>query len=201
MWREASLLNRLVLDVLEETGLPGISFPPSGTVVARDREVERWDLMPIQLAIQAGLLPVVYGDVVFDLERGGTIFSTEDLFMHMASVLQPKRILLAGIEPGVWRDFPNCTEWIETITPNDLNASSYLITGSSATDVTGGMASKVKKSIEIVSRLPDLKISIFSGDEPGLVERSLLGEQNWHNYPVRFLTFFIQNSNCNLTKL
>jgi isopentenyl phosphate kinase len=176
VWREASQLNRLVLDALQESGLPGISFPPSASVIARDRAVERWDLTPVQSALQAGLLPVVYGDVVFDLQRGGTIFSTEDLFFHLALTLKPERILLAGIEPGVWQDFPYCTEWIENISPSDLKEFRFSISGSEATDVTGGMASKVKQSIELVKRLPGLKVSIFSGDEPGLVKRALSGE-------------------------
>lgn len=56
------------------------------------------------MALANGILPVVYGDVVFDEVRGGTILSTEDLFQHLAHQLHPERVLLAGLEAGVWAD-------------------------------------------------------------------------------------------------
>ena len=42
-------------------------------------------------ALEAGLLPVIYGDVVFDRQPGGTILSTEDLFTHLVPRLRPAR--------------------------------------------------------------------------------------------------------------
>jgi len=77
------------LDALVSAGLPAIAFPPSGSVIAQDGKVVSWDLSPIQSALQAGLLPVVYGDVVFDTLRGGTILSTEDLFRLFSASSAP----------------------------------------------------------------------------------------------------------------
>jgi hypothetical protein len=39
----------------------------------------RWDLAADAAALDAGLLPLVNGDVIFDEQRGGTILSTEDV--------------------------------------------------------------------------------------------------------------------------
>jgi isopentenyl phosphate kinase len=175
VWREAVQLNRIVVDALGEAGLPAISLPPSSSTVARDGQVESWNLAPVRRALDANLLPVVFGDVVFDSLRGGTILSTEDLFSHLAIELQPRRILQAGIEAGVWADFPNCTRLVGQITPANWDELSGTVGGSTATDVTGGMASKVRQSLELVEKIPNLEVFIFSGERPGAVEQALTG--------------------------
>ena len=183
VWWEAIALNRLVMDALQGAGLPAISFPPIASVTARDAQVAVWDLTPLSHALQAGLLPVVFGDVVFDLERGGTILSTEDLFAHLAqhlpqvAGLATGRVLLAGIEAGVWEDFPACTRLIEQLTPESYAGLSVSVSGAQAADVTGGMASKVQHSLAMVQEIPELEVWIFSGESPGAVSQALLGKR------------------------
>jgi isopentenyl phosphate kinase len=176
VWREAAALNRLVVDAFSDAGLPAMAFPPSAGLIASDGRVETWNLAPLEAALQAGLLPVVYGDVVLDRRRGGTIFSTEDLFDYLAHRLRPERILLAGLEAGVWADYPRCTELVGEITPENLAQIAPALGGSAATDVTGGMLSKVEQSLALAQAIPGLQVRIFSGDTPGMVERALAGE-------------------------
>ena len=177
VWRDAATLNRLVTDALHAAGLPAIAFPPSACVTARDGQVASWDLSPMRRALEAGLLPVIQGDVIFDTVRGGTILSTEDLFDHLARFLRPRRILLAGLEPGVWADYPACTRLVEQITPTSLGQIAAGLGGSHAADVTGGMESKVHQALGLVQAIPGLEVLIFSGDQPGAVQRALLGER------------------------
>jgi isopentenyl phosphate kinase len=176
VWREAVQLNRIVVNALGEAGLPAMSLPPSSSTLARDGLVETWNLEPMRRALEANLLPVVFGDVAFDSLRGGTILSTEDLFSHLALELQPRRILLAGSEAGVWADFPNCTRLVEEISPANWSDLSATVGGSTATDVTGGMASKVQQSLELAQRIPNLEVFIFSGETPGAIEQALSGK-------------------------
>ena len=176
VWKDARALNQIVVESLLEAGLPIIAFPPSASITSTNRQVIAWDLAPIQAAISAGLIPLVNGDVVFDTHLGGTILSTEELFIYLAMALKPERILLAGIEPGVWADFPTCTHLIERITPANLAVFSKNLTGSHATDVTGGMVNKVDIMLTLISRMDNLQASIFSGLQPGLVKQALLGD-------------------------
>ncbi len=176
VWVEASELNRIVMESLDEVGLPALAFPPSGTVTTSRGQVTNWNVDPLRRALGAGLLPVVYGDVVFDDILGGTILSTEDLFIHLAGVLQPQRICLAGIEEGVWADYPQCSQMIHSITPENWDRVAASVAGSSATDVTGGMASKVRQMLELVKGIPNLNVLIFSGEQPHNVVAALRGE-------------------------
>jgi isopentenyl phosphate kinase len=176
VWYEAVTLNRIVMETLHASGLPAISFPASAGVTAKDGKVAVWNLAPLSAALEGGLLPVVFGDVVFDMARGGTILSTEDIFTHLARQLRPMRILLAGIDAGVWADFPACTQLIPEITPENWDTVAASLSGSAATDVTGGMQSKVRAMLDLAIAIPGLEISIFSGEQPGNLAAALQGE-------------------------
>jgi isopentenyl phosphate kinase len=176
VWFQASILNHLVIETLQSQGLPAVSFPPSASATTLDGRITSWDLSPILTALKAGLLPVVQGDVVFDTTLGGTILSTEDVFAHLAQEMRPSCILIAGIEPGVWADFPFCTNILEEITPGIFNEIFPTLGESTSIDVTGGMSSKVKGMLSLVERYPELKVIIFSGKKPETIKDALLGD-------------------------
>jgi len=176
VWYQASALNRHVMQALHKMDVRAISLPPSASVIASNGQVSVWETTAIRMSLSSGIVPVVFGDVVFDEVRGGTILSTEDLFMHLARALSPERILLAGLEPAVWADFPARKTKLEKITPNTFHAISTGLGKSEGADVTGGMESKVKQMLNLVKELPELSVQIFSGKELGNVVRTLSGE-------------------------
>lgn len=167
----AAQLNRWVVDAAREAGLPVFNCPPSASTLAREAVIEALAVEPIRTALEHGLIPIVQGDVAFDAARGGTILSTEDVFRHLASRLHPQRILLAGIERGV------LTHWPDGDVFPELTGAPNVATLSHAADVTGGMASKIRETLAMVASAPNCEALIFSGEEPGLVQRALLGER------------------------
>ena len=175
VWQAARALNQIVAETLYHAGLPVIAFPPSAAVLSQNGQISRWDIQPIRAALTAGLIPLVNGDVVFDSLLGGTIQSTEDLFSYLARQLWPQRILLAGLEKGVWRDYPVCKQLIARITPQSYSGLAASLGGSSAIDVTGGMEQKVNHMLTLVEQLPGTQALIFSGIRPGQVCQALLG--------------------------
>ena len=175
VWQAARALNQIVAEAMYKAGLPVIAFPPSATILAQNGQVTRWDIQPIRAALSAGLIPLINGDVVFDTLLGGTILSTEDLFSYLARMLRPQRILLAGLEKGVWADYPVCSRLIATITPQSYPELAGSLAGSAAVDVTGGMAEKVKNMLALVEQVPGTEALVFSGNRPGQVRQALLG--------------------------
>ncbi len=176
VWYQASALNRLVVEALRNANLPAVTLAPFPAVSARDGQVTTWDLTPLKAALANGLLPVIHGDVVFDGKRGGTILSTENLFAHLAFQLHPERILLAGLEAGVWGDFPARKRLLTEMAPQTFSQEASGLGRSSGADVTGGMLAKVTEMLMLVEKLPGLEVLIFSGEEPGNIRRALLGE-------------------------
>jgi isopentenyl phosphate kinase len=175
VWNEARALNQLVVEACCEAGLPVIAFPPSANLIASRGQVVRWDICALQTALSHNLVPLVNGDTIFDEQLGGTIFSTEELFQYLAHKLHPARILLAGIEQGVWTDFPACTHLEPFIDSQIYQRLSGQVGGASAPDVTGGMAQKVELMLSLASEIPGLQALIFSGEQPGLVYQALSG--------------------------
>jgi isopentenyl phosphate kinase len=176
VWYQASKLNRIVVEALHQADLPAVTFSPAASVTARAGKVSIWDPHLIQSALLKGLLPVVHGDVIFDEIRGGTILSTEDLFAYLAHQLHPQRILLAGLEAGVWADFPLRTRLLSEITPASFSQNAPKLAGTAGSDVTGGMHTKVNEMLALVEQIPGLEVLIFSGEQPGNLRRALLGE-------------------------
>ena len=176
VWYQASALNRFVMKALHKAGVRAIALPPSSSVIASNGQVLVWETTPIRMSLSSRIVPVIFGDVVFDEIRGGTILSTEDLFTHLAYALNPERILLAGLETAVWEDFPTRTQKIEKITPSSYAEVSEGVGKSAGADVTGGMQSKVDQMLELVDKNSELTVQIFSGAQPGNVLRALTGE-------------------------
>lgn len=177
VWQQAAALNNIVMAALAAGKVNALAFPPSASVSAQDGAIRTWNVAPLRAALQASVIPVVYGDVVFDSERGGTILSTEDLFAHLAGELRPAHILLAGDEAGVYADHAQRTGLIERITPANMPDFAAALGGAAGADVTGGMAGKVAAMLAMLGHAPDCEISIFSGLEAGNVRSALLGER------------------------
>jgi isopentenyl phosphate kinase len=175
VWWDAASLNHLVMEALHQHNIPAAAFPPSSSVFCRNRTIREWSLSPLLAALEHRLIPVVYGDVCFDDSLGGTILSTEELFAHLARKLQPDRILLAGEAPGVWADYPHCTEVLDEMQPGDLSTAGDILHSAEETDVTGGMESKIRGTLELIEEIPTLDALVFSGTEPGILEHALSG--------------------------
>lgn len=167
-------LNSLVRETLLEAGVPVQSFQPSASAVCDGGRLADMAWMPIRLALRAGLTPLVHGDVSFDRTLGGTIVSTEQVLSYLARKLAPGWLLLAGNTPGV---LDGNGETIGHICEANFDDVQDALRGSTGTDVTGGMASKVDDMLALVRHLPDLGIRIFSGLRPGQLSDVLIDPQ------------------------
>lgn len=170
----AAHLNQIVTDLFIAEGVPVLSLPPSASARCEGGTLSYMDANALHAALRAGLVPLVYGDVAFDAAWGGTIVSTEDVFVYLAGELEPERILLAGLTPGVYADGPDGSQIAPLITPATLADVAPALAGSHGADVTGGMADKVKRMLGLVRQHADLAVYIFSGLERDRVRRALL---------------------------
>ena len=166
----AARLNRLVVEALLAAGVPALTIQPSASARCRDGVITHLANHTVKNALEAGLLPVVYGDVAFDEGRGGTIISTEEVMDYLAQEIRPSWLLLAGETEGVYDE---AGQLIPAITPANFAAIRPALGGSRGTDVTGGMAGKVEAMLRLVENQPGLTIRIFSGLEPGNLQQIL----------------------------
>jgi len=168
----AARLNAIVRTALRQAGIPALTLQPSASAICRGGVLEQLASEPVGAALQAGLVPLVYGDVAFDKVQGSAIISTEQVLSFLAARLRPTWLLLAGETPGVLDDD---NQVIPRITPGNLARFRPALGGSRGTDVTGGMLNKVEQMLELVRNIPAVRVRIFSGLEPGSLSNALLG--------------------------
>ncbi len=176
VWLAARRLNHEVIAALHRAGVPALAFPPSAAAYWEDDRLV-WPLTALQRALAAGFVPVVYCDMVLgkgDAPRAA-IASTEALFAALAPPLRPRRILVAGVEAGVWADYPQRQRLIAEITPQNAARVARGLHGAAGADVTGGMAGKVAHLLRIVSAQPEIEAYIFDGRAAETVQAALLG--------------------------
>lgn len=172
----ATRLNGIVRESLLAAGLPALSLQPSASARCKRGEIQELATSPIQAALAAGILPVIYGDVAFDDELGGTIISTEEIMSFLAPILKPRWLLLAGEIDGVL-DLEG--QILPLINSQNIRDIEVALRGSRGTDVTGGMWTKVMGMVSLVERNSGMSVRIFSGLKPGhLVDVLLRDESN-----------------------
>jgi isopentenyl phosphate kinase len=167
----AARLNALVRQALLAAGIPALTLQPSASAHCRNGKILSLASKPIELALTAGLVPVVHGDVAFDEVQGGAIISTEEILIYLAPIFRPRWLLLAGETRGV---LGPSGELVPFINQHNIKQVQANLTGSRGTDVTGGMESKVIDMLELVRDHADISVRIFSGLEEGYLRRALL---------------------------
>ena len=159
-------LNGVVVDRLEQASVAAVPVHPL-SVVARDEGAE----LSLPTAAVAGLLgegfvPVLHGDVVAHAGEGVTVLSGDELVTGLADRLGATRVGLCSTVPGV---LDADGEVIDEITEFDSVAT--VIGDSESTDVSGGMAGKVRELLGLSGQArifgPDAVGPFLAGDTPG----------------------------------
>ncbi len=178
----AAQLNRQVVDALWDAGIPVLPVQPSASALCRGGVLATMDERPLVVALEHGLVPVLYGDVALDTEQGGTIVSTEQLFGWLAPRLHPRRIILAGEVAGVFTADPargQTGDLIAQITPAMAAQLVPALGGSRGMDVTGGMLTKVSEMVILLQTVPALAVvQIVSGLIPDLLQAVLVDPEH-----------------------
>ncbi|MGA2910989.1 MAG: isopentenyl phosphate kinase [Candidatus Microgenomates bacterium] len=172
----ARKLNSIVIKDFLEKGLPVFSFSPASFLISDALVYSKSYLDPIEKALQIGIIPVVYGDVIVDKVRGCTIFSTEKVLSVLAKELKEGykvRIIYLSDADGVY-DANGKT--ITKISPENFNEVKKSILGASTTDVTGGMLHKVEESLKLAKET-GIKTLIVSGVAKENLKKAILGEK------------------------
>ena len=161
-------LNDAVLDALAGEGVDAVPVHPF-SVAARDATSDL--ALPtdsVATMLGEGFTPVLHGDVVANEGKGATIVSGDELVVELASRLDADRVGLCSGVPGVLDESGAVVDRIERLA--DVEAA---LGGSDATDVTGGMAAKVRALLDLDAPAvvfgPDDLGAFVAGETPGTV--------------------------------
>lgn len=162
-------MKRLNDAVLESLAGAGVSAVPVHPLSAGNRTANgslRLETDPVAAMLGESLVPVLHGDVLVHEGRGATILSGDEVVVAVARALSADRVGVCSSVPGVQDSDGEPIDRIEAF--EDVADA---VGASDATDVTGGMAGKVRQllSLDAPAHVFDLDgLSAFvSGDDPG----------------------------------
>ncbi|MCL9813941.1 isopentenyl phosphate kinase [Natranaeroarchaeum aerophilus] len=150
-------LNKFVLRRLREHDVPAVPVHP---LSAASRDTGGELTLPVQQVrtlLGEGFVPVLHGDVIGHTGEGVTVVSGDELVVELAASVDADRVGLCSAVPGVLDNDDAVISRIEAY--EDV---AEVLGASDATDVTGGMAGKVRALLEL-----DVEASIFDLDSVG----------------------------------
>jgi isopentenyl phosphate kinase len=171
----ARKLNYIVIKNFLEKGLPVFSFSPASFLISNAQVCSKSYIDPVKKALEIGVIPVVYGDVIVDKKTGCTIFSTEKILSILAKELRKDykiRIIYVTDVNGV-HDEKGKT--IPVITSKNFKSLKPSIIGASGVDVTGGMLHKVEEALALAKKT-GIATLIINGTRPGKLLNVILGK-------------------------
>jgi isopentenyl phosphate kinase len=175
----AAALHRILIEALVEAGALPYSIAPSSCLISDAGRPAELTAGPLLLALDRGLLPVLYGDVVMDRVWGVSICSTETLFEILARTLLAdgrmiRRALWLGETDGLYDSEGHTLPRLSSTDLAVLENAAGAIGAPSGTDVTGGMRHRVETALALARLgIPSL---LANGLTPGLLERAMRGE-------------------------
>ena len=169
-------LNSIVCDSLRENGIPAISIQPSSFIITKNKRIYSCNLDLIKRYLDLGFVPVIYGDVVLDLDESIKIcvLSGDQIIKYLGENLKPSRVILGSDVDGIYTKDPKKygdAELMKTVTScEDLTTE-----GSLNVDVTGGMNGKLLELIALAEL--GVESEILNACHEGFIKRSLNHEK------------------------
>jgi isopentenyl phosphate kinase len=152
--RAMGRLNEAVVDELSDACLAAVPIRPLSTASRAEDGTLSLPAGQVETMLEEGFVPVIHGDVVAHAGEGATILSGDSIVVSLARSLAADRVGLCSTVPGVLEEDDTVIETIDS-----YEAVASLLGGSESTDVTGGMAGKVRRLLDL-----DAPASIFDLD-------------------------------------
>jgi len=171
-------LNSLLIRSFLEHRLPAFALSPSSFIVTRKGRIKTFNEKPLKIALKLGLIPVLYGDAVFDVEWGFTILSGDQIAAALAIKLNAERIIMGIDVDGLYDSDPKRNASARLITEVSVKDFAKLIrhiSGSQVPDVTGGMLGKILELKVAVER--GVEALIVNALSPNNIYKALKGEE------------------------
>lgn len=165
-------LNHEIVRMLASEGIPAVGISPfSAGWSTGNRALEQSDVSMLKKILDAGLIPVLHGDAVFDSVQGCTILSGDVVLRKLAEDLKPTHAVFLTNVPGVFDRPPSEKDAVlleeivvqrdgswKITKPEILSSKTGVETVAAAHDTTGGIATKIAEAAIIAKSGVDVYI-------------------------------------------
>jgi isopentenyl phosphate kinase len=175
--RIAAKINSIVVEEILRQAIPAAAVAPHDIFVTAGGELQSQCGEIVLTLLEEEIIPVLYGDVIWDKSRGCVIFSGETALEKITPTIigagwKIDRVVQAGKEDGVWNA---AKKIIPEINFDNWTKVQAMIGGAEGMDVTGGMLHKVEESLQ-VAREYGIKTWIINGNKEGLLAAAIQGK-------------------------
>jgi isopentenyl phosphate kinase len=172
-----TVLNGLVVKALIRHNIPAVGVAPLSFFITKQGRIEKLNTSVITKLQEMGFVPVLYGDVVLDSEKGFAILSGDQLIAKLAVALDAERIIIGVDVDGLYTADPkgdSSAKLIPCITVKELRKFQNRAGRARVTDVTGGMHGKIIELIPAIEH--GVRTVIVNATKPDTVRRALRNE-------------------------
>ena len=159
-------LNAAVVEALTERDVPAV---PGHPFSAASRDGDGRLTLPtgqVRTLLAEGFVPVLHGDLVAHAGEGTTVLSGDELVVSLAPAVDADRVGVCSTVPGVLDTDGDVVDYIGA-----FEQVASVLGGSDATDVSGGMAGKIRSLLALDSPAhvfgPDALGAFLAGADPG----------------------------------
>jgi len=171
-------LNRHVREAFNGVGMNMVPFSARTLYRWEEGELRHGSLLPIERALECGLTPVLYGDLMFnDTESAFQIISGDDIMRDLAQHLECHigSVIFATDVDGMYANFSDDTTFINRMGYPTLGILRKTAENSVVDDVTGGIIKKVEECLNIAES--GITVGILNGLKDGVLLDALNGNR------------------------
>ena len=177
--RVVNEFRHMITKVFQEAGLPVNLLHPSSMVVAEKMRIVKSFFEPLEGWLSLGMIPLLGGDLLYDVAMGFSVGSGDLLAVELARELGAKRLIYAMDVAGYYDDNPKSNKNANLVTKINLEELSVLlkeIDQKGRSDASGAMKGKLY-SISTANDLitGGLDVALLSMMEEGSLTSYLKG--------------------------
>ncbi len=181
-------LARIIQVSLLRQSVPFVPLRPMSFVTLRNGRIDDFFIEPILRALNAGLTPVIHGDLAFDSKKGISVISADRLASRLGTQFKGSRVLFGCNVDGVLNDASGsgARETIKVVDRNNSRQVLIMLRKTIGRDVSGGMYGKVMEALALAKA--GRSSFIFNLRKKGVLSRVLAGDfQSGTSFPAERL--------------
>ena len=170
-------LNSIVINSFLEKNYPVIPIEPYSTFIKKSKGIEIKNLEAIELTLEMGVTPVLYGDVILDEEKTFSIISGDNIILELCKRLQKmhiSKVIFTIDKDGIFIERNGEIEFLNEARFTQIDGLNLANLGKKI-DVTGGIMNKLK-TIKEIGKL-NIPVQILNGLNENFLFKGIIDEK------------------------
>jgi isopentenyl phosphate kinase len=172
--------RQIIVKQLQAAAIPVNLMHPSSIIVSEKMKMTRYFLEPLKGYLSIGMVPLLGGDIIYDMAMGFSVGSADQLAAIIAHEFEAKRLIFATDVAGIYEGDPKLDPEAVLLEEINLNETDQILARmgkSQMIDASGGMKAKLRTLAVCKEQIEKgLEVGIISMMEHGNLKAFLSGE-------------------------